>query len=193
MNANVGMVHPVAAKVSAYTPGTSITYSTGMVIAEARGAALNWNRSNNKFFGDDVELDSDNGIRGYTLEFEPSGLKDDARGYLLGETAQTGEYSITDEAAPDVGFGYVRVMRLTGTSGVVDSYEGWWFHKLKFGVTNEATNTEEENREWRVPTLTGEGAGVKLDSSGKNKFAVHKTFTTLNDAISYVNGKAHIT
>ena len=28
MNANVGMVYPVAAPVSAYTPGTSITYGT---------------------------------------------------------------------------------------------------------------------------------------------------------------------
>jgi len=193
MNANVGMVHPVAAKVSAYTPGTSITYSTGKVIAEARRAALNWNRSNNKFFGDDVELDSDNGINGYTLEFEPSGLTDEARGYILGETVQTGEYSVSDAAAPDVGFGFVRVMRLTGTSSVVDSFEGWWFHKLKFGVTGEQTATKEENVEWRVPTLTGNGAGVSLDSTGVKKFAVHKTFTTLTDAIAYVNGKAHIT
>jgi hypothetical protein len=33
MNANVGMLNPVAAPVSAYTEGTSITYGTGARIA----------------------------------------------------------------------------------------------------------------------------------------------------------------
>ena len=37
MNANVGMVYPVYAPVSAYTPGTSITYGTGAVAAAVVG------------------------------------------------------------------------------------------------------------------------------------------------------------
>lgn len=193
MNANVGMLHPVAAAVSTYTPGTSITYGTGKVIAEAVSATLNWNRADGRFYGDDVELDTDNGILGYTLDFEPSGLADDARAYLLGETVQTNEYTINDAASPDVGFGYVRVMRSTNTSGnVVTSYEGWWFHKMKFGIGSESTRTKEQSIEWRVPTLNGVGTGVKLDNSGKLAFATHKTFATEADAISYVNGKAGI-
>ena len=193
MNANIGMVHPVAATVQTYTPGTSISYGTGKVVAEARGAALNWNRASGKFFGDDVQLDSDNGIIGYTLDFEPTGLKDDVRAYLLGETVQTNEYTVHDNASPDVGFGYVRVMRTTGTNSVNTSYEGWWFYKLKFGLNSEETRTKEESIEWRTPTLNGVGDGVKLDNSGKLSFAVHKTFDSLSDAISYVNGKAGIT
>ena len=193
MNANVGMLHPVAATVSTYTPGTSITYGTGKVIAEAVSATLNWNRADGRFYGDDVELDTDNGILGYTLDFEPSGLTDEARGYLLGETVQTNEYTINDAASPDVGFGYVRVMRSTNTSGnVVTSYEGWWFHKIKFGIGSESTRTKEQSIEWRVPTLNGVGAGVKLDNSGKLAFATHKTFDTEAAAIAYVNGKAGI-
>ena len=194
MNANVGMVHPVAATVATYTAGTSISYSTGKAIAEAVSASLNWNRSDGKFYGDDVLLDTDNGVTGYTIQFEPSGLTDEARGYLLGETVQTSEYTVSGEPSPDVGFGYVRVMRTTNSSGsVVDSYEGWWFYKVKFGVTSEETRTKGENVEWRVPTLTGNGMGVSLDSSGVQKFAVHKTFSSKSDAISYVNGKAGIT
>ena len=193
MNANIGMLCPVAATVQTYTAGTSISYGTGKVVAEARAAALAWNRANGRFYGDDVELDSDNGVLGYTLDFEPTGLKDDVRAYLLGETVQTGEYTVNDQASPDVGFGYVRVMRTTNTSGVVEtSYEGWWFYKLKFGLNNEETRTKEESIEWRTPTLNGVGAGVRLDSSGKLSFATHKTFASESDAIAYVKNKAGI-
>ena len=195
MNANIGMVNPVVATVQTYTAGSSISYSAGKKVAEAVAASLNWQRADGRFYGDDTLLDSENGILGYTLDFEPSGLTDDVRAYILGETVQTGEYSVTENASPDVGFGYVRVMRTTNSSsGVVDtSYEGWWFYKLKFGVNNEETRTKEQNVEWRTPTLNGVGAGVQLTSGGARKYAVHKTFTTKADAVSYVNGKAGIT
>jgi phi13 family phage major tail protein len=192
MNANVGMIYPVAATVSAYTPGSSITYGTGKVIAEARSATLTWNREDGHFYGDNTELDSANGVLGYTLDFEPTGLTDEARAYLLGETVSTGEYSINNTASPDVGFGYVRLMRTTGTSGVTDSYEAWWFKKLKFGLGSEESRTKEQNVEWRTPTLNGVGAGVSLDTSGQLVFADHKRYTTLADAKTYLNTKAGI-
>ena len=193
MNANIGMLCPVAATVQTYAAGTSISYNTGKVIAEARAAALTWNRASGKFYGDDVQLDSDNGVLGYTIDFEPTGLKDDVRAYLLGETVQTSEYTVNDAASPDVGFGYVRVMRTTNTSGVVEtSYEGWWFYKLKFGIGSEETRTKEESLDWRTPTLNGVGSGIRLDSTGNLAFATHKTFSSQADAIAYVKGKAGI-
>ena len=139
MNANVGMVYPVAAPVSAYTPGTSISYGTGFVVSEAVSASLSWNRADGRFYGDDVELDSDNGVLGYTLSFEPAGLSATNRQKLLGELVATDEYTITDAASPDVGFGYIRVMRTKGTSTVTTSYEAWWFQKLKFSVFQPET------------------------------------------------------
>ena len=189
MNANVGMVHPVAATVQTYTEGTSISYNTGKRIAEAISASVTWNRADGRFYGDDVLLDSDNGVLGYTIDFEPTGLTDEIRGYILGETVQTNEYTITDAAAPDVGFGYVRVMRNKG----VTKYEGWWFYKAKFGVTAEEARTKERNIEWRVPTLQGIGTGVQLSSAATLSFCVHKTFDDLASAKSYLNGKAGIT
>ena len=194
MNANVGMVCPVVATVQTYSEGSSISYSVGKKVAEAVSAALTWNRADGRFYGDDVLLDSDNGVLGYTIDFEPSGLTDEVRSYMLGETVSSSEYTVTDAASPDVGFGYVRVMRTTNSSGVVNTaYEGWWFYKVKFGVTSEETRTKEQSVEWRVPTLSGVGAGVLLDSSGTQKFATHKSFATKNDAIAYVRGKAGIT
>jgi hypothetical protein len=191
MNANVGMVYPVAATVQTYTPGSGITYKSGSGsnFAEAVSASVSWERADGHFYGDDVELDSDNGVLGYTIDFEPSGLSDAARELLLGETASSSEYSITDTASPDVGFGYVRVMRNKGTV----TYEAWWYHKLKFGVSSEETRTKERSIEWRVPTLQGVGAGISKDSTGTLEFAQHKSFTDLASAKSYLNGKAGIT
>ena len=193
MNANVGMVYPVYAPVATYTPGTSITYSNGAPVAEAVSANVSWDRNDGHFYGDDVELDSDNSILGYTLSFEPSGLTDTARAALLGETLTSSEYVITDGAAPDVGFGFIRVMRKTGSTGVENSYEGWWFHKLKFGVSSEETRTKERNIEWRVPTLNGVGAGVQLDATGTLTFAKHETFASFSAAQSWLKAIAGIT
>ena len=194
MKPNVGMLYPVCAPIATYTPGTGVTYSTGKVVAEARSATLNWNRSDGEFYGDDALLDTDNGIRGYTLDFEPTGLSDGVRATLLGESvANTSEYYITDATTPDVGFGYVRVMRDNSSGTVVTNYEAWWFYKIKFGVTSEETRTKESNIEWRTPTLSGMGTGVQLDSSGKLTFAVHETFTQLSAAKSWLNSKAGIT
>lgn len=191
MNANVGMVYPVAAPVSAYTPGTSITYGTGSNFAEAVSASVSWERADGHFYGDDVELDSDNGALGYTIDFEPTGLSDAARALLLGEVKATSgnTYTITDAAAPDVGFGYIRVMRNQGTV----TYEGWWYHKVKFGVSSEETRTKERSVEWRVPTLQGVGAGVSLDATGVMAFAEHETFSTLAAAKTWLNTRANIT
>ena len=193
MNANVGMRYPVYAPVSAYVPGTSITYGNGGVIAEAVSASVNWNRADSRFYGDDVELDSDNGVLGYTISFEPSGLSDTARAALLGETLATSDYEINDSAAPDIGFGYIRVMRTKSAGVAVTKYESWWYRKLKFAISSEETRTKEQSIEWRVPTLEGVGAGVSLDSSGKIKFAIHRTFDTEEAAKSWLNSLAGIT
>lgn len=189
MNANIGMQHAVAALVDEYTPGTGITYGQIFTVSQARGANLSWERSNGRFYGDDIDLDNDNGILGYTLEFENAGLKDSVRAELLGETAGTGKYRITDQVGPDVGFGYVRVQREDEEGEpATTTYHGWWFHKVKFALNNEETRTKERSIEWRVPTLTGDGSGVKLDNSGKIDFAEHYAFDTLAAAIAFVDG-----
>lgn len=193
MNANVGMRYPVYAPVSAYTPGSAITYGAGAVVAEAISASVSWNRADGRFYGDDVELDSENGVLGYTISFEPSGLSDAIRAALMGETLATSDYEINDNASPDVGFGYIRVMRTSGTNGVEMKYEGWWYRKLKFSISSEETRTKEQSIEWRVPTLEGIGAGVNIDDSGKLKFAIHRSFDTFSAAQTWLKSLAGIT
>ena len=193
MKPNVGMNYPVAAAISAYTPGSAITYGTGFVVSEARGANLQWETENGEFYGDDVLLDAAKGIIGYTLDFEAAGLSDTVREKLLGESKSSDEYSITGADAPDVGFGYIRVMRDNASGTVVENYEGWWFHKIKFGQPNEEAKTKERSIEWRTPTINGTGMGVFLAAADeKPKFAVHETFATLAAAKTWLNSKANI-
>jgi hypothetical protein len=194
MKPNVGMVYPVCAPVATYTPGTSITYSAGSVVSEARGATINWDRADGEFYGDDILLDSDNGVLGYTIDFEPAGISDAIRATLLGEVVlNTSEYNVTDAAAPYVGFGYIRVMRDNATGTVVTNYEAWWYYRVQFSVSSEETRTKERNIEWRVPTLSGRGTGVQLASGDTLTFAVHESFATLAAAKSWLNSKAGIT
>jgi len=194
MKANIGMQHPVFAPISSYTPGAAITYGAGKVVAEAIAASVSWNRESGSFRGDDRELDSTNGVLGYTIDFESSGVTDDIRQSMLGEVKNSSEYEITDASAPDIGFGYIRVMRETNkTTGVVEEvYEGWWFRKLKFSLNSEETRTKGESTEWRTPTLNGVGAGVVTDNSKTIRYAIHETFSSLSDAYTWLDGKANI-
>ena len=194
MKPNVGMVYPVCAPVATYTPGTSITYSAGSVVSEARGATINWDRADGEFYGDDILLDSDTGVLGYTIDFEPAGISDAIRATLLGEVVlNTSEYNITDAAAPYVGFGYIRVMRDNATGTVVTNYEAWWYYRVQFSVSSEETRTKERNIEWRAPTLSGRGTGVRLSSDATVTFAVHETFESYEAAKAWLNAKASIT
>ena len=197
MKPNVGMNYPVFAPIQSYTPGSSVTYGNGAVISEARGASVSWEVEEGEFYGNDVLLDTANGILGYTIEFEPAGLSDAMRANLLGEVAgsssASGEYSLTSAAAPMVGFGYVRVMREEGTGGAVNTtYESWWYYRLQFSLQSEETRTKERNIEWRTPTLNGRGTGVQLSSGDTMTFAVHKSHATFAAAKSWLDTKANI-
>ena len=117
MKANVGMRYAVAAPVDTYTPYSGITYGTGFVVSEARGANINWETEQGEFRGDDVVLDSAVGILGYTLEVETAGLKDGVRANLLGETKDSSDvYHITGANAPDVVYRDARASRKARTS-----------------------------------------------------------------------------
>ena len=196
MKANVGMRYAVAAPVDTYTPYSGITYDDGFVVCEARGANVTWETEEGEFHGDDVVLDTARGILGYNIEFETAGLKDTVRASLLGETKDSGDaYHITGAEAPDVGFGYVKQMREDDDStGVVGTtWEVFWYHKLKFSQPNEEARTKERNMEWRVPTISGAGAGVYLAAAATDPdFAEHKTFATFAAAKTFLNGLAGI-
>lgn len=197
MKANVGMEYAVAALITAYTPGNAPTYGNGFKVSEARGANISWNRGGGEFEGDNVLLDTDDGVRSGSIEFETAGIRDAIRANLLGETvANTDEYTLTDAEPPFVGFGFVRVMRDNATTdgSVEERYESWWLWRVKFSLNSEETRTKEGGGiEWRVPTLSGKITGVKQTAEAEMSFKTHKTFTSLSAAKGWLDTKANIT
>jgi hypothetical protein len=55
------------------------------------------------------------------------------------------------------------------------------------------TTTKEGSISWNTPTLNGRAAGVYVDSSDKQRFQLHKTFSSIADAKAWLNGLAGIT
>lgn len=189
----IGMQHVVAAKVATETAGSALTYSAGMVIGKAIQGNITWTHSDNPLYADDAIAENDNTRTEGSLELGLDDLLDDARVYVLGDTkntVSTGVYSyeLTDEPSPNVGVGYIRVRRKGGTT----TYQGVWLYKVNFVEDAENTQTKGEQIEWQTPTITGKIMGVVIDSSGKNHFAIRQEFTTLSDAVSWLDTKASV-
>ena len=189
--ANVGMRHPVWAPLQSHTDGSEPTYGAGRVIQEAIEATITYNAdTTNGLYGDDVLVDMDDGITGYTVSFNPTGLKDADRAAILGEEVTTGSvYEITDAGSPWGGFGYFRVMRDENRTRY---YEAWWCRKIKFREPSQTTRTKEGSVQWRTPTLEGTGAGLIVDGGEKIKYIKHKTFETAAAAKSWLDGLANV-
>ena len=192
----IGMRHVVAATIATETPGAALTYDAGMVVGKAIQGNLTWDRNDNPLYADDAIAENDNGATGGSIELVTDDLLDVVRAYLLGDeaisvgtgTSATTEYESTDEPAPYVGFGYMRVRVKNG----VTSYQAVWYHKAQFGETNENAQTKGQTIEWQTPTINGRIMAVRIDETLKNMYRRRATFDTLAAAVAWVNGKANI-
>lgn len=193
----IGMRHVVAAKIATETPGAALTYSAGMVVGKAIQGNLTWDRNDNPLYADDAIAENDNGATGGSIGLVTDDLLDTVRAYLLGDeaisvgtgTSATTEYESTDEPAPYVGFGYMRVRVKNG----VTSYQAVWYHKAQFGETSENAQTKGQTIEWQTPTLTGRIMGVNDNADGQIRFRRRATFETAAAAIAWLDDKAGIT
>lgn len=192
--AYIGMQHVVGATITTETEGSPIVYGTGMVLGKAISGNITWERSDNPLRADDGIAENDNGITGGELELGVDDLTDEAKAYVLGETKKDGTqgapdvYETTDAAAPYMGVGYVRVRRKAG----VTKYEALWILKTQFGIQNEEAQTKGETIEWQTPTLNGLIFGVQNDATLVTKYREHATFTTLAEAVAWLDAKANI-
>ena len=184
-NASIGMLYPVFAPLDTHTDGSMPVYKAGRVIQEARGASVTYEYNDNPLYGDNRIVDEDNGMTGMTIEFESTGLNDEDRRILFGEdTYQTTAQWVSDSETPYGGFGYIRRMRDAGER----KYEVWITLKIKFTETRQETRTQEGNQiTWGTPTITGRGASLDVDGSGKLRYQLHQTFETISAAKNWMN------
>lgn len=186
----IGMLHPVAAPITTEAEGQAITYGTGMVVGNAVSAEITWNRADTSHYGDDMEDARDNGILSGNISFVNSGIAQDVRIMLLGESqiGTTGVYEIAADASPYVGFGYARVLRKNGDT----TYEALWLHKVQFAENTISDSTKGESIEWGETTLDGRIMGVRNDQTLATRYNQHKEFASAADAIAWLDGKANI-
>ncbi len=186
-NPNVGMMYPVFAPLASHTEGSMPTYGAGRVIQEARNATITKTYNDNPLYGDDRIVDDDNGLQSLTMTFESTGLSNDDRVMLFGETQATvgglTAFLESDNETPWGGFGYIRKMRENG----VRKFEAWITLKIKFQEESQATNTKEGTISWGTPTLNGRAAALYIDSSDQMRYRVHQTFDTIAAAKAWLN------
>ena len=186
----IGMQYAVAAPITNETDGQAVSYGTGFVVGNAVAATITWNRTDNSHYGDDVEDARDNSITSGDIEFTNSGISETVRSKLLGDEkiGDTDEYEMGVDATPQVGFGYVRVIRKNAT--IV--YQGVWLHKVQFGENTINDNTKGESIEWGETTLNGRIMAVRNNNDLKARVMAHQEFATLTAAVSYLNTKANV-
>lgn len=191
--AYIGMRKPQWAQISARTDGSTITYGTPIVIGPAVSANVNFDVADNPDYGNDVVIDNDKGINGYTITLETNDISLDARAQCLGWTAVTNagspatvtHYEIGDGQPPEGGLAFIRVKMFKGEK----KYEAFFFHCLQFSDGAENASTKEKQITWNHPTMDGTGIGVYLDSSGNAKYFNWMQFETEAAAQTWINGQ----
>ena len=182
----IGLRYPVVATLNTHTDGSAPTYNAGMVIGHAIQANLTITRNDNPLYADDRIVEDDNGVTGMSIELGLDDIDEAVQVYMLGVKASSDtapDYSDTDQGAPTVGFGYIRVRRKNG----VTSYQATWYYKATFGQNDEPAQTKGESIEWQTPTVTGRVQGVSVDATGALTYRVRKSFTTEADAKDWLD------
>ena len=190
----IGMRKPQFALIT--TPrvdGSAITYGTPIVLGPAVSANVTFDVADNPDYGDDVIIDNDKGVNGYTIALETNDISAAGRAACLGWEAvsTTGTsptvqyYKITDAAPPEGGLAYIRVKLYRG----VKSYEAFFFHALQCSSGGENASTKQKQITWNHPSINASGIGVYLDSSGEARYFDWMEFETESAAQAWINGK----
>lgn len=194
--AYIGMRNPKFWPISGTrTDGSAITYGTPVVIGPAVSANVTFDVADNPDYGDDVIIDNDKGINGYSIALETNDISLDARAAALGWKPKTGtgttvtHYEVTGDAAPEGGLSYIRVKLFRGTT----KYEAFFFHALQFSDGGENASTKQRQIQWNHPTMNGTGIGCYLDNSGDVRYFDFMEFDTQAAAEAWINSKGGYT
>ena len=190
----VGMRHVVAAIIDeeASLPNQPLAYKNGMVVTRAVAAEITYERSENKYYADDVLAESDNAATSGTISITGSEFLPEARVMVFGvkKATEGGKtiYRTTSEPSPMIGLGYVTVQIYKG----VYRYIANWIHKMQFALSGESARTKGEKIEWQDETATGDIMGVAVDESGVPAFTDQIEFESAAEAEAWLDQKAGI-
>lgn len=189
--AYIGMRKPIFAPITSRVDGSAITYGTPLILGPAVSANLTFDTADNPDYGDDVIIDNDKGVNGYSIAMETNDISKEGRAACLGWKPVTGtgttitEYDVTDAAPPEGGLGYIRVKLFRG----VRKYEAFFYHALQCSSGGENASTKERQITWNHPTIDASGIGVYIDSTGEAKYFKWMEFDTEDAALDWTYGK----
>lgn len=190
--AYIGMRKPRFAPLAAdRVDGSPLSYEDPIVLGPAVSANVSFEVADNPDYGDDVIIDNDKGINGYSIDMETNDIAAEARAICLGWKKNTGsgstviDYQVNDDAPPEGGLAYIRVKLFRG----VRKYEAFFFHCLQCSSGGENASTKERQITWNHPTINAAGIGVYVDSTGKARYFDWMEFDTEAAAETWINGK----
>ena len=190
----VGMRHVVAAQIDEEkeTSGQPLQYKKGMIATRAVAANITYERSENKFYANDVLAENDNSAASGTISIEGSEFLPEARVYLFNVRKKTENgktvYRETSVPSPYIGLGYLTVTIYNGQY----KYTAYWIHKMQFALNGDNAKTKGETIEWQTETAEGTIMGVVIDETGEPAFRDFAEFATAKEAEEWLDAKAGI-
>ncbi len=146
--------------------GTSVTYSSGQLLA--RGVSVNLqpeSSEDNNFYADNVIAESGAGeFVGGTVELTVDGLFRDTEDLIFGSpTAVDGWVADGDQSSvPFCGVGFI----VRWMSDGVTSYQPVVLPKVKFNIPEEERATQEDEIDWQTTTLSA--TMMRDDTANRN-------------------------
>ena len=194
--AYIGMRKPQFAPISGTrTDGSAITYTTPIVLGPAVSANLSFDIADNPDYGDDVIVNNDKGINGYSIAMEVNDITAAGRAACLGwkkvmstvTTTNVDHYEATDEAPPEGGLAYIRV-KLPSHS-TTRKYEAFFYHCVQCTSGGENASTKQKQITWNHQTINASGIGCYLDNSGVARYFDWMEFDSESAAQTWINSK----
>lgn len=179
--AGIGLTNIWFGKLTEAQDGTP-SYSDGQKMGKAVSAQVSITNNSAMLYGDDALAESDTSFANGTITLGVTDDDDTVFAPLLGHTIDDGEVVKTSsDTAPYVGVGRILTKMVNG----VRKYKVNFLYKVKFSEPSNDESTKGETVEFSTPSVEGI---VSTLSDSKGTWGISKTFSDIDDAISYLKG-----
>ena len=184
--AGIGLTNIWWGKLTEAADGTP-SYSDGQKMGKAVSASVSITNNSATLYGDDALAESDTSFANGTITLGLTDDDDTIFAPLLGHTLDDGEVVKTSsDTAPYVGVGRILTKMVNGAR----KYKVNFLYKVKFSEPSNDETTKGETVEFSTPSIEGM---ISTLSDNKGTWGISKTFSDIEDAISYLKGLLNIT
>lgn len=158
------------------------SYSNGQKLGKAVSSNVSITNNSAMLYGDDALAESDTSFANGTITLGTTDDDDTIFAPLLGHTISDGVVTKTStDIAPYVGVGRIVTKMVDGAY----KYKVNFLYKVKFQEPSAEENTKGETVEFSTPEIEG---FISTLNDNKGTWGVSKTFTTKDDALTYLKG-----